>query len=337
MKTNALILFLLSSFFLSQGLLQAQTAPGVHDPVMIKQDGTYYLFCTGWGIRVLASTDMVNWERGERVFEEPPAWTKEAVPSFRGHMWAPDIAYFNGEYYLYYSISAFGKNTSCIGLATNKTLDPESPDFKWVDQGKVIQSIPDETNWNAIDPNLITDKKGNPYLSFGSFWNGLMLVKMAPDAKSYEGTVEDFKLIASRKRDPNDPNPPATDNNPVDAGGNAIEAPFIFKKGKYYYLFASIDYCCKGANSTYKMIVGRSKKVEGPYIDKDGADMAKGGGTILLAGDENWHGVGHNAAATFDGKDYLIFHGYSAKEDGHAKLIVKEISWDKDKWPTVTL
>ncbi|MFB6320739.1 family 43 glycosylhydrolase [Saccharicrinis sp. FJH54] len=313
----------------------AQERPPVHDPVMMKQGDTYYVFSTGWGISVQSSKDLKSWEREKRVFEQAPEWTKEAVEGFRGHMWAPDIAYFNGQYYLFYSVSAFGKNTSCIGLATNKTLDPDDPEFEWVDQGKIIQSYPGKTNWNAIDPNFIVDKDGTPYLTFGSFWDGIKLVKLAWDGKSVDDDLDQIPTIASRKHKPGEPNPPAIDDNPKDAGGNAIEAPFVFKKGKYYYLFASIDYCCKGPRSTYKIIVGRSKDLAGPYKDKDGYELKYGGGTIVLKGDDNWYGIGHNAVYSADGKDYLICHGYDANDKGKSKLIVTELTWDKKKWPVV--
>ena len=315
--------------------LFAQTNISVHDPVMIRQNDTYYVFCTGMGISVFSSTDMKNWRKEEPVFSKAPQWAVDAIPTFKGHIWAPDISYFNGQYYLYYSVSAFGKNTSCIGLAINKTLDPSDPEFKWVDQGKVIQSVPGETNWNAIDPNLITDEKGNPYLVFGSFWDGLKLVKLSPDAKRIAEDIRKIPTIASRKTDPNSQNPPSVDNNPVDAGGNAIEAPFIFRKGKYYYFFASIDYCCKGVNSTYKMIVGRADKVTGPYVDRVGKPMASGGGTILLQGDADWYGVGHNAMVSFDGVDYVVYHGYDAHDNGKSKLNIRKLSWDSNDWPSV--
>jgi arabinan endo-1,5-alpha-L-arabinosidase len=307
----------------------------VHDPVMIRQNDTYYIFCTGNGISVFTSTDMKSWKSEKPVFASAPPWAVEAIPSFKGHIWAPDISFFNGEYYLYYSVSAFGKNTSCIGLATNKTLDPNDSQFKWIDHGKVIQSIPGKTNWNAIDPNLALDTDGMPYLVFGSFWDGIKMVKLSSDAKTVAEDIGRIPTIASQKSDSKAPNPPSVDNNPVDAGGNAIEAPFIFRKGKYYYLFASIDYCCKGVNSTYKMIVGRSEKLTGPYIDRSGKPMAKGGGTILLAGDENWHGVGHNAVVSFDGTDYLVFHGYDAHDSGKPKLNIRKLNWDTDGWPVV--
>jgi len=331
---KALRIFVLALVGFAFGVqVQAQSII-VHDPVMIRQNDTYYIFCTGMGISVFSSPDMKNWKKEEAVFAKAPQWAVDAIPTFKGHIWAPDISFFNGEYYLYYSFSAFGKNTSSIGLATNKTLDPHDPEFKWVDHGKVIQSVPGQTNWNAIDPNLITDEKGTPYLVFGSFWDGLKLVKMSPDAKSVAEDISKIPTIASRKTDSNSPNPPAVDNNPVDAGGNAIEAPFIFRKGNYYYLFASIDYCCKGINSTYKMIVGRSNELTGPYIDRSGKPMAKGGGTILLAGDANWYGVGHNAVVSFDGTDYLVFHGYDAHDSGKPKLNIRKLNWDKDGWPS---
>jgi arabinan endo-1,5-alpha-L-arabinosidase len=308
---------------------------GVHDPVMIQEKDSYYLFCTGWGISVWSSPDMKNWTKEEPVFKDPPRWTKKAVNGFKGNFWAPDIAFFNNQYYLYYSVSLFGKNTSCIGLATNRTLNPKDPDYKWLDQGKIIQSYPGKTNWNAIDPNLIVAEDGTPYLCFGSFWDGLKMVELSSDAKKVVTNLDKIPGIASRKKSSNDPNPPSVNNNPADAGGNAIEAPFIFKKGKYYYLFASIDYCCKGVNSSYKMIYGRSEQITGPFLDKEGRDMATGGGSILLQSDENWYGVGHNSAYTFNEKDYLIFHGYDAKDNGKSKLIIKELHFDNKAWPVV--
>jgi arabinan endo-1,5-alpha-L-arabinosidase len=302
---------------------------------MIQQNDSYYVFCTGMGISVWSSEDMKNWKAEKSVFKETPAWTEEAVKNFRGHMWAPDIAYFKNKYYLYYSVSAFGKNTSCIGLATNVTLDPNDPDFKWEDQGMVIQSVPGKTNWNAIDPNLIVDEDGTPYLTFGSFWDGLKLVKLTPDAMAVAEDITKIPTIASRKKSVSKSNTATIENISVEAGTNAIEAPFVFKKGEYYYLFASIDYCCRGVDSSYKMIVGRSKKIQGPYFDRKGNNMATGGGSIVLQGDKNWHGVGHNSAYTFNAKDYLVFHGYDAKDEGHPKLLIKQMEWDNNGWPVI--
>lgn len=313
-----------------------QVLPRVHDPVMIQEDNCYYLFSTGNGISVWSSEDRQHWKEEKPVFEQAPQWAKKEVPTFKGHIWAPDISSFNGRYYLYYSISAFGKNTSCIGVATNPTLNASDPRFKWTDHGKVIQSFPGKTNWNAIDPNIILDDNGTPYMAFGSFWDGIKLVRLTKDGLAVDDDLAHIPTIASRQVNPADPNPPAIDNNPVDAGGNAIEAPFIFKKDNYYYLFASIDYCCKGTESTYKMIVGRSKKLKGPYLDRDGQALAEGGGTVLLEGDQHWHGVGHNAVVSFDGIDYLVFHAYDAKDDGRSKLRIETLDWDEQQWPAVT-
>lgn len=99
----------------------------------------------------------------------------------------------------------------------------------------------------------------------------------------------------------------------------------------------SYDHCCRGVNSDYNIVVGRAEQVTGPYLDKNGADMRYGGHTQVLKGNENWPGVGHNAAYTFDGKDYLIFHGYDAKDRGRSKLLIRKIRWDEEGWPVVEL
>jgi arabinan endo-1,5-alpha-L-arabinosidase len=329
-KLYFIFLFLLSLSGFSQELKKNIS---VHDPVMIKSNGTYYLFCTGRGIAVWSSTDLKNWKNEQPVFTNAPSWAISAIPGFKNHIWAPDISYWKGTYYLYYSVSAFGKNTSAIGLATNKTLDPKSSGFKWKDHGKIIQSYPGITNWNAIDPNLIIDNKGKPYLAFGSFWDGLKIIKLAKNRLKIEGDSIILLTIASRKKDASLVNPPSIDNNPKDAGGNAIEAPFIYKRNGYYYLFASIDYCCKGPESTYKMIVGRSAKVTGPYLDKQGNDMRYAGGSLVMEGDQDWYGVGHNAVIAIDGPDYLVYHGYDAHDEGKSKLQIKKIKWDRSGWP----
>jgi arabinan endo-1,5-alpha-L-arabinosidase len=333
MMKNLLLLLIIST---GLGSLHAQTIPTselrVHDPVMAYADGTYYLFATGRGIAVWKSSDLQQWERLNPVFATPPEWTTVAVPTFKGHFWAPDISYHQGKYYLYYSVSAFGKNTSAIGLATNVTLDPTDPSYKWEDQGKVIQSYPQRTHWNAIDPHLMEDDNGKPYLSFGSFWGGLQIVPLKEDRTKLD--VQDtirLHTLASRKPIL----PEDQKNTTAQAGDNPIEAPFLYKKNDYYYLFASIDYCCRGIESTYKMIVGRSKSILGPYVDASGKDMAHGGGELLLAGDERWQGVGHNAVYHFDGQDYLVFHGYDGHDNGIAKLRIEPLQWSDQGWPSL--
>jgi len=320
-KCITLIIFCFTTEIFSQEIR-------VHDPVMIKQGNTYYLFCTGVGISVFSSGDLKNWKAEKPVFSAAPEWAVKAIPGFKGHIWAPDISFHNGEYYLYYSVSAFGKNTSCIGLATNKTLDATSPDFKWTDHGNVIQSVPGRDLWNAIDPNLAFDDEQKPWLVFGSFWSGMKLVRLDENLKEI-AEPQEWYTVSKRPRDFK-----ADDRDPAEG---AVEAPFIFKKNTYYYLFVSFDYCCRGVKSTYKVMVGRSEKIQGPYVDKEGVQMDQGGGTLVVQGNAAWNGVGHTSAYTFDGTDYLIFHAYDAADGGKPKLKVEKIQWDAAGWPTVEL
>ena len=298
----------------------------VHDPVAIKQGDMYYLFCTGRGISVFSSPDLKNWEKEPQVFTEEPVWADDVAVDFNNHIWAPDITFHNGKYYLYYSVSTKKKNTSAIGLTINTTLDADDPNYKWEDQGIVIQSVPNRDLWNAIDPNLIFDENDTPYLAFGSFWEGLKMVKLSEDLKAI-AQPQEWHTIARRERSFD-----LADANPGDA---ALEAPFIFKKGDWYYEFLSWDLCCRGENSTYKVVVGRSKSATGPYVDKNGIALNNGGGTLIIEGNENWYGAGHNSTYTFDGKDYIIFHAYDANDNGAPKLKIAELQWDTEGWPTL--
>ena len=118
----------------------------------------------------------------------------------------------------------------------------------------------------------------------------------------------------------------------IEAGANAVEAPFIFHHGDYYYLFVSFDYCCRGERSTYKTVYGRSKNVEGPYVDKEGQPMERGGGTLLYGPDKTYFGVGHNAAYEFDGKCYFLSHAYEKEQNGRAKLFLRPFTFDNEGW-----
>lgn len=323
---RVIIHFLILFIILTGSTVSAQTQIRVHDPVVIQEKDTYYLFCTGRGISCFSSPDLENWTREPSVFESKPDWTDQVVPDFKNHIWAPDITFHNGNYYLYYSVSAFGKNTSAIGLAMNKTLNHAAEDFKWEDQGIVIQSVPNRDLWNAIDPNLVFDDEGTPWLTFGSFWNGLKMVRLNEDLRSV-AKPETWFTVARRER-----NFELEDSDP---GNAALEAPFIFKKHGYYYLFLSWDLCCRGEKSTYKVVVGRSKTVSGPYVDQSGKSLLEGGGTLLVEGNENWYGAGHSSTYTFAGKDYLFFHAYDAKDNGSPRLKVTELDWTEDLWPVL--
>jgi len=324
-----------------------------HDPVIGKDGDTYYLFFTGKGIRVKSSKDLVSWKDEAPVFKHTPEWVTNVVPKFGGDIWAPDIFHHNGTFYLFYAVSAFGRNTSAIGVATNRTLNPKSPDFGWKDLGVVVRSVPGRDLWNAIDPNVTIDEHGTPWMTFGSFWMGIKLVKLNPDLTSIAtGSDEEWHTLASRNRDPavddrdaGDSANPELDYKSLYSPGQlernrsmksgAIEAPFLFRKNGMWFLFASWDRCCQGVASSYKIIVGCAKDIRGPYLDKDGKRLVRGGGTIICRGDgKNWAATGHPAAYTFDGTDYLVFHAYDLKDQGKSKLRVREIHWI-DGWPEV--
>jgi arabinan endo-1,5-alpha-L-arabinosidase len=162
----------------------------IHDPVMAFEEGTYYVFSTGSRIPVICSPDKIVWESCGRVFFRNPAWTRE-INRDLASIWAPDISFFNDKWHLYYSVSNFGTQNSAIGLATNMTLDPESQDFEWVDQGIVLRSQPGD-RWNAIDANLVLAENGEPWLVWGSFWNGLFMRKIDADTGMFDTTDETY-------------------------------------------------------------------------------------------------------------------------------------------------
>lgn len=303
----------------------------IHDPVIIREGDTLYVFCTGgspWRggfIPIRCSKNLYNWSRCGAVFEQLPEWTIQEIPGTRG-IWAPDISFFNGKYHLYYSISTFGTNNSAIGLVTNLTLDPNSPDYKWEDQGMVIRSVAGRDNHNAIDGNLVLEDSDKAWLCWGSFWEGIKMRRI--DCSTGKLSEEDTTLysIAARPRTGEHQTPPVT---------GAIEAPFIIKHGKYWYHFVSFDFCCHGARSTYKIMVGRSKKVTGPYVDKEGKLMTEGGGTLLLDATEGgrWVGPGHCAVLQDVSGDYLVFHAYdSQSQRSRSELKISTLVWE-DGWP----
>jgi len=298
----------------------------VHDPVMTREGDTWYLFSTGPGITIYSSKDRVNWRYSDRAFATEPTWAKSISPTFDGHLWAPDIYFHNNQFYLYYSVSAFGKNTSAIGVTVNKTLNPKSPDYRWQDKGIVIQSVPNRDLWNAIDPAIVIDEKGAGWMSFGSFWGGLKMFKLNADW-TRPAEPQEWHSIAKRER--------SILVADTDARPAQIEAPFILRKNDYFYLFASWGLCCKGADSTYHLVVGRSKSATGPYLDKSGKDMNEGGGSLLIEGNKNWVGLGHNSAYTWDAKDYLVLHAYETADKYLQKLKILNINWDKEGWPVV--
>ncbi|MBG8553420.1 family 43 glycosylhydrolase [Hymenobacter guriensis] len=295
-----------------------QGATGVHDPSNIVKEGNkYWVFGTGDGIATMYSTDLVNWQVGSRtVFSKVafPAWIKTKVPGFEGTFWAPDCIYMNGKYYLYYSCSTFGSSVSAIGLATNVTLDPASPNYKWEDQGEVI-STNAGSNVNAIDPSLFKDSDGRVWFSYGSYWSGLRVLELdATTGKPLNG--------------------PATTQSSVVNGDP--EAAFLTKHGNFYYMFFNRGACCRGVNSSYYIMVGRSTSPTGPFLDQNGVDLNKGGGTLVLNVDGRYVGPGHAGLFEENGATYFSHHYYDGEDNGAPKLGLAKLTWSPANWPVVT-
>ena len=278
---------------------------GAHDPAAMVVGSTIYLYATG--LIAKTSTSLTNWQAATSPLNPRPAWVATQVPGAT-NLWAPDISNFGGAYHLYYAASTFGSNKSCIGHATRAALDSGN----WTDQGTVICSNMGTTdNWNAIDPNVVIDDAGTPWLAFGSFWGGLKMIQL--DAT---GARADTMLYAIAAR----PN-----------AGGALEGSWVFKRCGTYYLFSSWDSCCSGQYD-YNIRVGRSPSVTGPYVDRAGVQLMQGGGTLLVAGNATWIAPGHNAVIAYGGKTYNIYHALTA-QNMTATLRVSEIVWDQDGWP----
>jgi arabinan endo-1,5-alpha-L-arabinosidase len=282
----------------------------VHDPTIIEVDGSFIIFSTGPGVPVKRSHDLLTWEDDGRVFAANPTWVGLEVPGATD-LWAPDIAYYGGKYHLYYSASTFGSRNSCIGHAT--ATDLTLMDF--VDQGPVI-CTEESDDFNAIDPGFIVDEQGDAWLSFGSFWSGIKLIPL--DANGQRKGA-DIYAIASRDV------------------VQAIEAPYLVRRGGYYYLFVSFDLCCRGATSTYRIMVGRAEDVTGPYFDaSDKPMLSAGGGTGVVVGNQRWRGPGHNSVLTVGDAQYLVYHAYDAQHGGAPTLRIAELLWDGSGWPVPT-
>jgi arabinan endo-1,5-alpha-L-arabinosidase len=282
---------------------------GAHDPVIIGADGQYYYFSTGNGIATKTSPDLLRWAQGPDVFPTTPAWFQERVPAYEPeNIWAPDISFFGGQYHLYYSVSSFGSNRSCIGHATRASLSSGA----WQDHEAVFCSnAPGQSDdFNAIDPNVVLDESGAPWLAFGSFWSGIQLIQLGTDGAR---AGSDIRPLASR-------------------GGGALEAPFIVRRCGYYYLFVSFDACCRGADSTYNIRVGRAESLLGPYVDRDGRALLQGGGTLVLAAGGDFVGPGHNAVLIDGTRAYNVYHAYLAS-NGASQLRISELVWDEAGWP----
>ncbi|MFD0592648.1 arabinan endo-1,5-alpha-L-arabinosidase [Catellatospora coxensis] len=237
-------------------------------------------------------------------------WTT-AYTGGGANLWAPDISYRDGRFLLYYSASTFGSQRSAIFLATSPTGAAGS----WTHQGLVIESS-SAVNYNAIDPNLFVDAAGQWWLAFGSFWTGIKSVRLDPATGKRSTTDTAVRALAQRQ-----------------TASGAVEAPFVYRRGGYYYLFTSFDLCCRGASSTYRTMVGRSTSPTGPFTDRNGTALTSGGGTQILAGHGSVHGPGHPAVLADNGQDVLFYHYYT--DSGAARLGINLLGWDSAGWPFV--
>ncbi|MCF7926990.1 MAG: family 43 glycosylhydrolase [Candidatus Izimaplasma sp.] len=288
--------------------------PVFADPTVIKaDDGYFYAYATedffnyDTGTRTVAifrSKDLVNWEDMGNAFETKPEWK-----SF-GFIWAPDIQFFNGQYYLYYSMSVWGDANPGIGVATAST--PVGP---FEDQGKLFDSeeigVP-----NSIDPFVYTTESNTKWMFWGSF-HGIYAIQLSEDGLSTVGEK-------------------------VHIAGNAFEASYVIQKDNYYYLFLSSGSCCDGANSSYQVKVGRSTSLLGPYQDRLGRNLKYSSGSLVLGDGDTYVGNGHNTMAIDDNGDFwLLYHGINKEEpylpNGATRrpLLIDKIVWDNDGWPQI--
>ena len=304
--------------------LLGDTSP-VRDPSIVREGATYYLFASdpaqpdaGGYLPIRCSSDTITWSACGHVFPKLPTWVSQTVPGAY-NLWAPDISYFNHSYHLYYAASTFYSQVSAIGLATTPTLDPTSPNYKWADQGIVINSTLGD-DFNAIDPNIFIEDDGSVWLTYGSFWTGIKQRSIEP----VTGMLSADSTVYSLARRP--------------LLDHAVEGASLVHHGSYYYLFISTGHCCEAnyLDDDYEEAVGRSTSLHGPFLDTTGVDLEAGGGTVLLQENAMWNAPGGGTAyldAT-TGESLLVFHALKMGPDPTGYLWVKQLTWTND-WPTL--
>ena len=283
---------------------------GIHDPSMYKAGLTYYLLSTHGTIHAHVSTDRSAFSDDGYALGLLPPWTNSYTGS-SGDLWAPDVSLHNGVYWLYYAASGFGSGNSAIGLATSSTGVPGS----FADSGSPVYTSSSCSGANAIDPASVVDASGNAWLVFGSWFSGIQIVPV--DSATGIPTGAACTQLAYHP------------------SGTGIEGAYIYPHGGYYYLFASIDDCCKGNSSTYRIIVGRSASVTGPYTDRGGLALTSGGGTIVLSAHGSINGPGGETVFTDTDGPILVYHYYDGNNNGNPALGISKLAWAADGWPYV--
>lgn len=297
------------------------------DPsTIIKKDGTYWVYDTGLGVGQFSSSDRVHWQYRGPILPDAPAWAKAAVPSSKDNIaWAPDVHKFGRTYFLYYCYSAIASKVSVIGLATSTTLDPKG----WTDRGPVVVTGAN-TDYNALDPCVFEDADGQPWLSFGSYFSGIKLARLDPNTGGLVPGGPLYPLAAQ----------PAVPGDPTEASAVTYRAGF-------YYLFVNWGSSVAGARSTYSIRMGRSRAVTGPYLDKAGKDMNRGGGTLFLGAvsdngagrpPDDEVGPGHFGRLTDADGDWVSTHYEWARDRGGATTVnLDRLAWNADGWPRAVL
>ncbi len=288
-----------------------------HDPALWAgcAGEPWYVFATGDGrfgdgnIPIRRSTDDgQSWQSLGTVWDTKPAWLTQQIPGV-DNLWAPELHHdaAQGKFYLYYTASTFGSQRSLIALATNTTLDPSDPDYRWVDEGAVLQSYEGDA-YNAIDANIVVDGGGVHWMVYGSWWEGIHIVELDWPSGKVAAGAQPIRLATK------------------DGG---IEGPSMMQHGDYYYLFTSIGRCCADADSTYRITVGRSTSPTGPFLDANGVDMREGGGTVVLGAHGGFVASGGQSLH----RGLIAYHSYGS--NGGFALGIEQIEWNASGWPVL--
>ena len=279
------------------------------DPSVIRdKDGNFYLYATGGNYSIYKSCNMVDWHKVGEVFNEE-TFPKEVRNERKATLWAPEIRYIKDKYVIFYTMWFGNVWLSAIGYAVSDT--PIGP---FVDKGILIDSKPINVE-QSIDQYYYEDN-GTAYLFWGSFRN----------IYAVELDVTDDVNISIK---------PET---MIQIGGTAYEGSNIWKRGDYYYMFASIGNFAGGAKSTYRTVVARSENVLGPYVDKKGVSMLDNGFELLLDKNNKFTGPGHNAGIIEDdaGQTWMFYHAYQLENLSlRRQTMLDRVLWDEEGWPYI--